>query len=184
MHRQVTQYRSRDLVQLPTDRELHCALVFARIMHALHQALYGVRATRLPNTELSADSEVTKVRLARLPLLPRPLHLHDAPPSLRLHLHGCLCCRYPRDGAISGVNLGLTVLHTGCAPSPYPALTLRIHGLVVFHTFHPKLNCVDSVFPFFKCIGILLPSRSFTMHPRRPGELHLMICLCESRYSQ
>ena len=50
-----------------------------------------VRHSVAPALALSADSEVVLERTSRLPLLSRPLHLHDAPPSLFM---GCLCTWY------------------------------------------------------------------------------------------
>ena len=53
----------------------------------------------------------------------RPLHLHDAPPSLRLILHWEASATTTSDGAISGFNLGLTLLPaTLPPPTTYPTL--------------------------------------------------------------
>ena len=87
MRGQLTLCRSRDLAQLPTAGDRHCALVLAR-MPRTELCEVCTPLGEPPTLEQSANSEVVLGRPAFLPMLFDPLHLHDAPPSQRLLLHG------------------------------------------------------------------------------------------------
>ena len=68
-----------------------------------------------------------------------------------------------------------------CKLPPDKVPISSIFGVVFLSCLSPFANHLIVQTPLFKCIGLLPPFRSFTMHP---SELHLMPCLCESRHSQ
>ena len=79
-----------------------------------------------PTLALSVDSEVVRERPSRLPSLSRPLHLHEAPPSLRLPFHGT------RGGAVGGSNLELTAV---------PLDNVPLLSLAGEYVLTPALDC-------------------------------------------
>ena len=111
-----------------------------------------------PSLELSADSEVVLELPSLHPLLLRPLHLHDAPPSLRLRLHGMhLQPGTTWDGAFPWMQPGAYSLTCALLPDNAPQLlSLRIRVLVVFPSCTHNLSHNASACPV---------------------ELHLVTCL-------
>ena len=57
--------------------------------------------------------------------------------------------------------------------------TLQIRSFLVFQDIHPPLYCAGSALQVHRYLAAVC---FFHNASARPGELHLMTCLCESRY--
>ena len=132
MHGQVPQYRLIDLVQLPIVCDLHCVRALVRKPHTKLCTVCAPLGVP-PTLAQSAGSEVVVEQPSRLPWLSRPHHPHDAPPSLRLSLHGMLLQLVPPR----------MVLSAGSTSDNVPSsLIFKFCSCRAPLTFHPQLDCV------------------------------------------
>ena len=104
-----------------------------------------------------------------------PLHVHDAPASLRLPLHKMPVQLVPHGMVLSADPTSDLESYMPVASRRRTQLsTLRIHGLVVFHTFYTQLDCADSVLQVHRCHAAV----SFVHNASAALiELHLMTSL-------